>query len=77
MLKISRGALLVSMLLSGLFFVLGILHVIGPLAAMGLGAYSAIALGLSAAACVFFQGLSYKPKARRPKKFKLRQCPTS
>jgi hypothetical protein len=66
-LKTSRAALLISLLLCGLFFILGMLRFIGPLAAMGLVAYSGAAFGLSAAACVFFQVLSFKPKPRRPK----------
>jgi succinate-acetate transporter protein len=65
-LKISRGALLISLLLWGLFFTLGMLHMINPLAALALGGYAAIALGLSAAVCVFFQGLSFKSKPRHP-----------
>jgi hypothetical protein len=66
-LKISRAALLISFLLWGFLFILGMIHAISPLAALGFGAYAAIAMGLSAIACVFFQGLSFKPKPRHPK----------
>jgi uncharacterized protein YebE (UPF0316 family) len=65
-LKISRTALLISFLLWGLSLILETLHVISPLVALGLGSHAGIAIGLSAAACVFFQGLSFKPKPRRP-----------
>jgi len=54
-LKISRVALLVSALAWGLLLILGWLQLIDPLLALGFGGYAAIAIALSAAACVFFQ----------------------
>jgi hypothetical protein len=65
-LKISRTALLISFLVWGFLLVLGMLRIFSPLAAWGLGGYAAIAIGLSAIACVFFQGLSFKSKSRQP-----------
>jgi len=63
-LKISRLALLSSLIAWALLFALGYFRVIGALGAFGLSAYAGIGIGLSAAACVFFQGLSYKPKSK-------------
>ena len=39
-----------------------------PLAVWAIGGWDGIAIGLSAVACVFFQGLSWKPRGRENSK---------
>jgi hypothetical protein len=56
-LKISRAALVISIIGCLSIFALGWVGLIGPLPFMILGAYSGIPVALSAAACVLFQGL--------------------
>jgi hypothetical protein len=63
-LKISRLALLISLLTCIGLLVAAKLNMIDPGAALGFGAWSGVAIFLSAAACVFFQGLSFKPRSR-------------
>ena len=67
-LKISRGFLLATILIYAAIMALAYFNLIDPLAVWGIVGWDCIAIGLSAAACVFFQGLSWKPRGRENSK---------